>query len=428
MEKILQESRTQEAHDTWADLGEDWRGLTPSPRFVGERAKESQWHEKFNVLREKFDIQKPEDRNRSGRSSLQLRLSLFATSPQQSAVSTLFHRPPFVFYRPLSVGSPPTSLTPAGPPPADCNNHPLEPIAADSIDWRWKWFKMGHTLKLRVPAEDKPRYRTRKGEIATNVLIVCSQDMQFTYVLSGWEGSATDSRVNMTSNPSGEYYNPKRPVKNKHQWSTIEDVALIEALMQLHNIGDLRNKNEKGFRPGHGLKLQQMLESLVYYEELSVIFGGDCASGKDAQGPADIVEELDKVAVENDESIGVDGDYAPYAQDFIFGSNVENSKPERRKTESTKDLSRVIREATTILGEELNNASNRLSKALEYDEGAEKRMKVNEVLTKLPGLSMLERHKAIRKIGCDRETTDIFFTIPDDEKEAFVKALLSGDI
>lgn len=42
---------------------------------------------------------------------------------------------------------------------------------------------------------DKPRYRTRKNEIATNVLGVCSQDMQFIYVLSGWEGSAADGRV-----------------------------------------------------------------------------------------------------------------------------------------------------------------------------------------------------------------------------------------
>ncbi|KAG6514299.1 hypothetical protein ZIOFF_024649 [Zingiber officinale] len=204
----------------------------------------------------------------------------------------------------------------------------------------------------------------------------------------------------MTSNSSGESYNPKRPGKNKHQWSTIEDVALTEALMQLNNAGDLRNKNEKGFRPGHGLKLQQMLEvslpghgikakphiesrlrtfqklhnvvhdmlfgveqfrykSLAYYEELSVIFGGDRASGKDAQVPADIVEEIDKIAINNDESIGVDGDYASYGQDFIFGSNKENSKPKRRKTESIKDLSQVIREATTILGEELNNASER---------------------------------------------------------------------
>ena len=43
--------------------------------------------------------------------------------------------------------------------------------------------------------EEKSRYRTRKGEIATNVLGVCSQDMQFIYILPGWEESAADSRV-----------------------------------------------------------------------------------------------------------------------------------------------------------------------------------------------------------------------------------------
>ena len=42
---------------------------------------------------------------------------------------------------------------------------------------------------------DKPRYKTRKNEIATNVLGVCSQDMQFIYILPGWEGSTTNSRV-----------------------------------------------------------------------------------------------------------------------------------------------------------------------------------------------------------------------------------------
>ncbi|XP_042460511.1 uncharacterized protein LOC122044029 [Zingiber officinale] len=111
----------------------------------------------------------------------------------------------------------------------------------------------------------------------------------------------------------------------------------------------------------HGDVEQFRYKSLAYYEELSIIFGGDRSSGKDAQVPADIVEELDKVAVENDESIGVDGDYASYVQDFIFESSEENSKPKRRKTESTKDLSRVIREAIAILGEELNNAKNELS-------------------------------------------------------------------
>lgn len=42
---------------------------------------------------------------------------------------------------------------------------------------------------------DKPRYRTRKGKIATNVLGVCYRDMKFIFVLPGWEGSASDSRV-----------------------------------------------------------------------------------------------------------------------------------------------------------------------------------------------------------------------------------------
>ena len=48
---------------------------------------------------------------------------------------------------------------------------------------------------MTVPELDKPRYQTRKGHIATNVLGVCTRDLKFVYVLSGWEGSATDSRV-----------------------------------------------------------------------------------------------------------------------------------------------------------------------------------------------------------------------------------------
>ena len=46
-----------------------------------------------------------------------------------------------------------------------------------------------------MPEVDKPKYRIRKNEIATNVLGVCSQNMQFIYVLPGWEGSAHDGRV-----------------------------------------------------------------------------------------------------------------------------------------------------------------------------------------------------------------------------------------
>ncbi|PPD76885.1 hypothetical protein GOBAR_DD26175 [Gossypium barbadense] len=76
-----------------------------------------------------------------------------------------------------------------------------EPITADFSNTRWKWFKnclgaLDRThIKIRVPTVDKPRYRTRKGDIATNMLGVCTPDMQFVYVLPGWEGSVADGRV-----------------------------------------------------------------------------------------------------------------------------------------------------------------------------------------------------------------------------------------
>lgn len=38
-------------------------------------------------------------------------------------------------------------------------------------------------------------YQTRKGEIATNVLGVCDQNVMFIFVLTGLECAASDSRV-----------------------------------------------------------------------------------------------------------------------------------------------------------------------------------------------------------------------------------------
>ncbi|CAL5395496.1 unnamed protein product [Camellia sinensis] len=68
-----------------------------------------------------------------------------------------------------------------------------EPITAGCTDYRWRWFQNclgaldGTYVRVLAPAVDKARYRSRKGEIATNVLGVCSHDMQFIYVLPGWK-------------------------------------------------------------------------------------------------------------------------------------------------------------------------------------------------------------------------------------------------
>ncbi|MFQ6650495.1 hypothetical protein Gotur_022410, partial [Gossypium turneri] len=75
-----------------------------------------------------------------------------------------------------------------------------KPITANSSNPRWKWFKVldaldGTHIRIRVSTIDKPRYRTRKGDIAINMLGVCTPDMQFVYVLPGWEGFVADGRV-----------------------------------------------------------------------------------------------------------------------------------------------------------------------------------------------------------------------------------------
>ena len=54
----------------------------------------------------------------------------------------------------------------------------------------------GTHVRASVPIEDQNRYRNRKSALSQNVLAAISfDDLKFTYVLAGWEGSAHDSRV-----------------------------------------------------------------------------------------------------------------------------------------------------------------------------------------------------------------------------------------
>lgn len=63
----------------------------------------------------------------------------------------------------------------------------------------------GTFISVHVSNIDRTRYRTRKGALAMNVLGVCTPNMEFIYVLPGWEGSAHDGRVlrDAISRPNG---------------------------------------------------------------------------------------------------------------------------------------------------------------------------------------------------------------------------------
>jgi len=53
----------------------------------------------------------------------------------------------------------------------------------------------GSLLDAFVSREAMSRYRSRKGRISTNLLAACLFNLCFCYILSGWEGSAADSRT-----------------------------------------------------------------------------------------------------------------------------------------------------------------------------------------------------------------------------------------
>lgn len=75
-------------------------------------------------------------------------------------------------------------------PPKIAENSKLYPFFKDclgAID--------GTHIYACVPSEDRARFRNRKNVISQNVLAVVNFNMEFMYVLSGWEGSAADGRV-----------------------------------------------------------------------------------------------------------------------------------------------------------------------------------------------------------------------------------------
>jgi hypothetical protein len=98
-------------------------------------------------------------------------------------------------------------LPPDETPPEIKENSKLYPYfrnARGAID--------GSHFHAWVLSEAMARYRNRKGFVGQNVLAACNFAMLFVYILSGWEGSASDSHIFQYARehdlaiPAGKYY------------------------------------------------------------------------------------------------------------------------------------------------------------------------------------------------------------------------------
>ncbi|TYK15965.1 retrotransposon protein [Cucumis melo var. makuwa] len=200
----------------------------------------------------------------------------------------------------------------------------------------------GTHIKVNVSMSDRLRYRSRKGDITTNVLGVCSQNGEFIFVMPRWEGSVSDSRVlrDAVSRPIGlkvpkgatwvgYYYlceasypnaegflapyreatfeephlsegdSSEMNIENinfvettnvwtewrdnlanqmfedwnnmastnskatKHRWTTIEDEALVECLLQLVEEGGWR-ADDGTFKPGYLVQVQKLMKEKIH--------------------------------------------------------------------------------------------------------------------------------------------------------------------
>ena len=53
----------------------------------------------------------------------------------------------------------------------------------------------GTHIDVSLPISEQSRYRNQKHCLSQNVLAACNFEMQFSYILAGWEGSAHDTTV-----------------------------------------------------------------------------------------------------------------------------------------------------------------------------------------------------------------------------------------
>ncbi|CAL5383624.1 unnamed protein product [Camellia sinensis] len=95
----------------------------------------------------------------------------------------------------------------------------LEDIPGKILNDRrfFPWFKDcvgaidGTLVDAWVPASRQHTFRGRKATVSQNVLAACNFDMLFTFINSGWEGSAHDNAILVDSITRADLQFPHPP-------------------------------------------------------------------------------------------------------------------------------------------------------------------------------------------------------------------------
>lgn len=171
----------------------------------------------------------------------------------------------------------------------------------------------------------------------------------------------------------------------------------------------------------HQKRAKWQNKTFPHYLDLCVIFGKDRATGKDALSAAEMVE-LDEEIQTNDG----DDDLIPTRSEEI-SSKSSSFKKRKRKSSFDIDSESAMERAATILAAQLEKSSAQFANFLGLEASLnEQRKNLSNALSNVPGLTDSERNKVMCKLAREEELMVVFFSLPDERKEGFVKDLLSG--
>ncbi|KAL8541930.1 hypothetical protein ACS0TY_002978 [Phlomoides rotata] len=324
-----------------------------------------------------------------------------------------------------------------------------QPITEDDIDPRWQSFQGflgaldGTYIDVHVPITEKGRYRNRKGQVSVNVLGVCDKNMRFVYVLTGWEGSAADSRVlrNAINRENGlkvpigtrSFLRGVYKFDNGLCWQTcgtrwrededcswaFEEDALI---MCLTNVVIEGWKSDNGFKAGFLRELEKE------------IFGKDRATGEHVVDPIDIINELYRGGMDQD------GDpierCVPLTTDGLEKDDNFISKPTDphlnavSRGKKWKSVDTDISMLVESLGDFIKFSKVALT---EFSSGGNKgsvssneNMQLNEIMKGIDGLKVSDKLKVCDELVQNSKRLEFFITLPVEEQDEYVWMLLDG--
>ncbi|PON87613.1 Myb/SANT-like domain containing protein [Trema orientale] len=179
-------------------------------------------------------------------------------------------------------------------------------------------------------------------------------------------------------------------------------------------------------------------KAFPFYDDLCMVFGKDRATGRNAETPADVVDKLD-----NHEEVDLDEDDFNSTNNMMGNEEVQSmscseapkvaqsqsdgSSKKKRKNANNGDAYEALKESSYVIARVIEKASIRLSKAIGEDMN-EKHMQLGDELKRTTTLTTMERHKVARMIMQDNAMVSYFFSVPDNSRDEWVRALLDGTI